>query len=335
MNINFNSSLFNKCPKLKFGSRVVNEKTVSEFKDIYESIKQDMFELSKKGEEEYKNNLVSDSSENNIELPLTREKLVSTAVKNISDTKDEYAFARNMLAILPKNEKEKLSRTLLFFERERQKQIPAAAYEKTEIIYKLSKHNNGIDTSDIETKKQIAELIKYYESEFNEDNIIDELVKYCSDDNGKVDINLAYNVMDVLCNQSFKTSVEKTSTIVKTFCDKDPEHTKDIIQTIKALDKSNFIMCDNGTYFEDFLNLCFDKDGKFNNQRKNILFTLMNLTDEWTGKLTDININFYDRCNNYSALFIKQYFEDYDSGRQDGSSKSINEFISEKTKGLS
>ena len=335
MNINFNSSLFNKCPKLKFGSRVVNEKTVSEFKDIYESIKQDMFELSKKGEEEYKNNLVSDSSENNIELPLTREKLVSTAVKNISDTKDEYAFARNMLAILPKNEKEKLSRTLLFFERERQKQIPAAAYEKTEIIYKLSKHNNGIDTSDIETKKQIAELIKYYESEFNEDNIIDELVKYCSDDNGKVDINLAYNVMDVLCNQSFKTSVEKTSTIVKTFCDKDPEHTKDIIQTIKALDKSNFIMGDDGTYFKEFLNLCFDKDGKFNNQRKNILFTLMNLTDEWTGKLTDININFYDRCNNYSALFIKQYFEDYDLGRQDGSGKSINEFINKKTKGLS
>ncbi len=260
----------------------VNEESLKDFINIYEGFYE---EMSAEEDEEisFYQRTIDESTNGVIQFPIPRELLRQTLIEDLSSHVDEKTFAKNALAYFSGEDRKEVAQKFLNVALLHKSQIKEKAIQRTVSIFELSQTKDGsIDLSDLDKKKQILNMIESYEYNSNEEDSATELQKYAKKSDGTLDIDVALGTMNILkYSESGVHPIREVAPVVKHFYDKDPDNKPEILSTLKFLEKSYFSFSSTDSYLQDLMELCFDENGKFNVQKKDIILNLIEETDNW------------------------------------------------------
>ena len=132
--------------------------------------------------------------------------------------------------------------------------------------------------------------------------------------------------------------------LIKKYTSKNPHNRDEIVDTIKKLNNTDFIIDPNETVFEDLMDLCFN-GFHFNSRKANKLIELANYSKNWINSAQmqkanlgiDRAISRYDSCVAFCKQLIMDYFNEYMDNESSYQSDeiSIEKYFAIKTNGIS
>ena len=313
-----------------------DSKLVKKFISLYKETLQQMtdkneeeIKLFEEGLQEHPRILDFDTSSEILENALLNE------LKQGSSEND-YEFSKNILSQISGQHKKELSAKLLEQVEEDKEYLPSDAYRRTVKLFDLSKTPNGYDFSDIEKKNSFINameaIITGYGIE-DEDDLYKQFLNNTKDKKGNINWDFALDASKVVRSIAFFEPINYIFSNINHFCSKDIKNKNAILNTMIQINRnSNYGMDSKSTDFETIMELCFDKNQKFNQKRTDLLFEKFKEADEWVDTQIDLNSNDFERYKtilSYSANMLAAYFDEItdEKGNLDDSKLSFENFV--------
>ena len=233
------------------------------------------------------------------------------------DCTSSFEFAHNVIMQLSGENKNLLVKALLLATEEQEKLLDKKAYVRTEKLFNLSKTNSGYDFTGIEEKNSFIDLlddvILNYAKENNEDEYFQDFIDSCRNEEGKIDFSLANAAIKMIKSIPVIYTPHYVINNIKKYTSGDFENRYRIFEAMINLNETDFMMDESDTDYEDLLDLCFDKDGSYSQDRTDTLFNAIATVTEWIDTQmshTNFNSDRYEACHKMSKELIIDYFSE-------------------------
>ena len=311
----------------------VDKKSMQNFVTIY-NVMVDELEYKNASELEFLEAQSKIPSGNISEFQSDNETLNRVAIRELVNKENKGDdFEKNVIQGLSGDIKKDLVEHMKEFRTEEfPRQIPQKAFEMTKRIFELSKCDNGdYDFSDIQRKVDIIEGIDsiYGSSTIYDDDDVYLTTIAASKENGKVNLEKIEDMVATVKSTAFIYDPDYVIEMQDYFYSKAIDNKQKISDTINFLNnKTMFDMDSENNNFETLLELCFDEDGKFSEDRAELLKESSEKMSDWLCEKTQYDSS-HDQYNiNKRLAFgaITSYFTYIDEGQN----ISFDEFIETK-----
>ncbi len=259
----------------------------------------------------------------------------------------EQEFIDSIMRDLAPEQKQMLQSALLGILEQEEDKIPANTYNKVLRLFDMSKTKDGYNFSSINTKLELIDAIDELSSQYGKnypiEKLYDEFLISARSDDGTIDFKLINDTFEIIYLSGLVHSPKYIMDLFKKYTSKNPHNKDAITETMKKLNKTDFIMDSNESDFEDLMDLCF-KGFHFSQKRADKLIELANYSKKWISLQQtkkeysgiDRAISRYDIYVSYCKNLIMEYFSEYMDDKDNKNIKEISaeEYFALKTKGM-
>ena len=301
----------------------VDKKSMQNFVTIY-NVMVDELEYKNASELEFLEAQSKIPSGNISEFQSDNETLNRVAIRELVNKENKGDdFEKNVIQGLSGDIKKDLVEHMKEFRTEKfPRQIPKKAFEMTKRIFELSKCDNGdYDFSDIQRKVDIIEGIDsiYGSSTIYDDDDVYLTTIAASKENGKVNLEKIEDMIETIKSTDFIYDPDYVIEMQDYFYSKDIDNKQKISETINFLNnKTMFDMDSENNNFETLLELCFDEDEKFSEDRAELLKESSEKMSDWFCEKTqyDSSCDQYNINKRLAFGTVTSYFRYIDEGHE-------------------
>ena len=206
-------------------------------------------------------------------------------------------------------------------------------------FFRLSKTSNGYNFSDFERKINLIGYINELNQENiiaqDEDNLYSQIKNTAQDEKGQLDYNLIYSALSLSENCVFGLPVDNTIMLLKELFKKDNLSQYGILNTLSKLNETYFSISEDNTNAEELMNLCFDKENKFNQKRADEMLEALEIAQDWLceGMQDMICDNddeaeeLFQNCSNIATESVINYFREKENNPKKDIKECIDEYL--------